>query len=157
MLAIDVVPAPTGGLQTTDGFFVRCPPGSTFCFFFRPGAHRQGGPLVSSLDLTMWGFGVRGLSLRVNGRAGVDLGESDVWPGTEPAVQLLEAYAEYVNRRLTTRAGRQLLTSRLGIVGVDGGRAIIGPVRGRGRGLCRFGNGQGDGVAGLQCGTQSAR
>ena len=52
VLAIDVVPAPTGGLQTTDGFFVRCPPGSTFCFFFRPGAYRQGGPLVSSLDLT---------------------------------------------------------------------------------------------------------
>ncbi|HEY8197666.1 MAG TPA: hypothetical protein VIG04_11835 [Gemmatimonadales bacterium] len=125
VLATDVVTAPTGGLQTADGFFVRCPPGSTFCFFFRPGAYRQGGPLVSSLDLTMWGIGVRGLSLRVNGRAGVDLGASDVWPGTDPAVQLLEAYAEYAIRRVTIRAGRQLLTSRLGIVGVDGGRAIV--------------------------------
>ena len=125
MLAIDVVSAPSGGLQTADGFFVRCPPGSTFCYFFRPGAYRQGGPLVSSMDLTMWGIGVRGLSLRVNGRAGVDLGESEVWPGTEPAVQLLEAYAEYALRSVTARAGRQLLANRLGIAGVDGGRVTL--------------------------------
>jgi hypothetical protein len=124
VLATEVVTAPTGGLQTTDGFFVRCPAGSAFCSFFRPGAYRKGGPLVSSVDLTMWGMGVRGLSLRVNGRAGVDLGESDVWPGTDPAVQLLEAYAEHAIRRVTTRLGRQLLANRLGIVGIDGGRAI---------------------------------
>ena len=125
VLATDVVTAPTGRLQTTDGFFVRCPPGSAFCFFFRPGAYRQGGPLVSSVDLTMWGIGVRGLSLRVNGRAGVDLGQSEVWPGTDPAVQLLEAYAEHATRLVTTRAGRQLLANRLGIVGIDGGRATV--------------------------------
>ena len=125
VLATNVVTAPTGGLRTTDGFFVRCPTGSAFCFFFRPGAYRQGGPLVSSVDLTMWGMGLRGLSLRVNGRAGVDLGESDVWPGTDPAAQLLEAYAEYATRLVTTRAGRQLLANRLGIVGMDGGRATV--------------------------------
>lgn len=125
VLAIDVVTAPTGGSQTADGFFLRCAPGSTFCFFFRPGAHRQGGPLVSSVDLTLWGMGVRGLSLRVNGRAGVDLGESEVWPGTEPAVQLLEAYAEYAVRSVTGRAGRQLLANRLGIIGMDGGRVTV--------------------------------
>ena len=125
VLAADVVTAPTGGLQTADGFYVRCPPGSTFCFFFRPGAYRQGGPLVSSVDLTLWGLGVRGLSSRINGRAGVDLGESDVWPGTEPAVQLLEAYAEYTTRRGTARGGRQLITNRLGIAGLDGGRVIV--------------------------------
>jgi hypothetical protein len=125
VLAIDVVMAPTGGLQTTDGFFVRCSPGSAFCAFFRPGAYRQGGPLVSSVDLTMWGMGVRGLSLRVNGRAGVDLGQSDAWPGTNPAVQLLEAYVEHAIRVVTTRAGRQLLTNRLGIVGIDGGRVTV--------------------------------
>ena len=124
-LVTDVVTGPTGGLQTTDGFFVRCPPGSVFCYYFRPGPYRQGGPLVSGMDLTMWGMGVRGLSLRVNGRVGVDLGESEVWPGTEPAVQLLEAYAEYATRRMTTRAGRQLLANRLGIVGIDGGRATV--------------------------------
>jgi hypothetical protein len=123
--ATDVVLAPTGGLQTPDGFFVRCPSGGTHCFFFRPGPYQQGGPLVSSADLALWGLGINGLSIRVNGRAGVDLGQSDVWPGTDPAVQLLEAYAEYALPRLTARAGRQLLTNRLGVIGIDGGRAVV--------------------------------
>ena len=121
----DIITAPSGGLQTADGFFVRCPPGNPFCFFFRPGAYRQGGPLVSSMDLTLWGLGVPGLSIRVNGRAGVDLGESDVWPGTDPALQLLEAYGEHASRRATVRGGRQLVVGRLGIVGMDGGRGIL--------------------------------
>jgi hypothetical protein len=80
--------------------------------------------MVSSADLTLWGLGVRGLSLRMNGRVGVDLGDSEVWPGTEPAVQLLEAYGEYAHRLFTVRGGRQLLVNRLGIVGFDGGRGI---------------------------------
>jgi hypothetical protein len=120
-----VVIASTGGFQTADGFFVECPPGALYCFFYRPGPYQQGGPLVSSADLTLWGLGVTGLSVRVNGRAGVDLGESDVWPGTDPAVQLLEAYAEYAVRGVTARVGRQFVSNRLGVVGVDGGRAIV--------------------------------
>ncbi len=119
------VPAPTGGLQTPDGIAVRCQPGSSYCFFFRPGPYRQGGPLVTSADLTLWGLGVSGLSVRVNGRAGVELGNSDFWPGTEPPLQLLEGYAEYARRRFTIRGGRQFLTNRLGIVGIDGGRWVI--------------------------------
>ena len=125
VLATDVVLAPTGGLQTADGFFVRCPPGGVHCFFFRPGSYQQGGPLVTSADMTLWGLGLSGLSVRLNARAGVDLGESDIWPGTEPPVQLLEAYAEYAVRGLTGRVGRQFLTNRLGISGMDGGRAVL--------------------------------
>jgi hypothetical protein len=124
ILASEVVPAPTGGLQTPDGFAVRCSAGIAYCFFFRPGPEIRGGPMTSSADLTLWGLGVRGLSLRMNGRVGLDLGDSDVWPGTEPAVQLLEAYGEYAHRLFTVRGGRQLTSSRLGIVGFDGGRAV---------------------------------
>ena len=120
-----IVLASTGGFQTPDGFFVRCPPGGTHCFFFRPGPYRQGGPLVTSADLTLWGLGVSGLSLRMNGRAGVELGTTDAWPGTDPAVQLLEAYADWAGPRLSLRGGRQLLTNRLGVVGIDGGRAVV--------------------------------
>ena len=121
--ADQVVVGPTGGFRTPDGFAVRCPPGSAHCFFFRPGARLQGGPLVSAADLTLWGLGIRGLSARFNGRVGLDLGDDTVWPGTEPAVQLIEAYGEYAHRLFTARGGRQLLLSRLGIIGFDGGRA----------------------------------
>jgi hypothetical protein len=124
ILATQAVTAPTGGLQTPDGFAVRCLPGNLYCFFFRPGQEVRGGPMASSADLTLWGVGIRGLSVRLNGRVGVDLGNSDVWPGTEPAVQLIEAYAEYAHPVFTARGGRQLLASRLGTVGFDGGRVI---------------------------------
>jgi hypothetical protein len=119
----DVVAGPTGGPRTPDGFAVRCPPGSAHCFFFRPGPRQEGGPMVTTADLTLWGVGVRGLSARVNGRVGFDLGGDEVWPGTEPPVQLLEAYVEYAHRLFTLHGGRQLLVNRLGIVGFDGGRA----------------------------------
>jgi opacity protein-like surface antigen len=79
--------------------------------------------MVTTADLTLWGLGVGGLSVRMNGRLGVDLGDDEVWPGSEPALQLVEGYAEYAHRLFTARAGRQLLVNRLGIVGFDGGRA----------------------------------
>jgi len=129
ILATDAISAPTGGLQTADGFAVRCPPGNTFCYFFRPGPALRGGPVVTSADLTLWGLGVRGLSIRVNGRVGLDLGDGEVWPGTEPNGQLIEGYAEYAHRLFTARGGRQLLASRLGIVGFDGGKATFHPGR----------------------------
>jgi hypothetical protein len=121
ILASQAVIGPSGGFETPDGFAVRCSGGS-HCFYFRPGPELRGGPVVSSADLSLWGFGVRGLSLKMNWRLGVDLGDSDVWPGTDPAVQLIEAYAEYAHRLFKVRAGRQLLANRLGIVGFDGGR-----------------------------------
>lgn len=125
VLFADVVVGPTGGYQTADGFFVHCQSGASHCSFYRPGAYLQGGPLVTSADLTLWGLGINGLSVRVNARAGADLGDSDVWPGTDPPLQLLEAYADYASRRVTGRLGRQLLVSRLGIIGFDGGRVMV--------------------------------
>jgi hypothetical protein len=125
VLASQTVIGPTGGPRTPDGFAVTCPEAGTYCYYFRPGPDLRSGPMVSTADLTLWGFGVRGLTVRMNGRLGVDLGRSDVWPGTEPAVQLLEAYAEYAHREFTVRGGRQLLVNRLGVVGFDGGRATV--------------------------------
>ncbi len=116
------VPSPNGGLQTPGGIALICPPGGLVCHFYRPGAIRRGGPLTTSADLTAWGFGVQGLSLHANGRLGVDLGASDVWPGTSPAVQLLEGYAEYAGERIDGRLGRQVERGRLGYTGYDGGR-----------------------------------
>ena len=121
----EVVTGPTGGPRTPDNFAVRCPPGGSHCFYFRAGPERTGGPMVTTADLTLWGLGVSGLSVRVNGRLGLDLDGDETWPGTQPTAQLIEAYAEYAHRRFTVRGGRQLLVHRLGTTGFDGGRGIV--------------------------------
>jgi hypothetical protein len=121
----EVVTGPTGGPRTPDNFAVRCPPGDSHCFFFRAGPELTGGPLVTTADLTLWGLGISGLSVRVNGRLGLDLDGDETWPGTQPEAQLVEAYAEYAHRQFTIRGGRQLLVHRLGITGFDGGRGIV--------------------------------
>ena len=115
--------------------------------------------MVSSADLTLWGFGIRGLSLRLNGRVGVDLGASDVWPGIEPAVQLIEAYAEYAQPVFTVRGGRQLLANRLGDAGIRRGQADdpARPPGTRGRGLCRPGTRPRDCDSRHEPGPQSTR
>jgi len=120
--ALSVVPGPSGGPSTPSGFAVTCVPGRAYCTFFRPGTARRGGPWVTSADLRAWGVGVQGLSLHVNSRVGMDLGSSDVWPGTDPAVQLIEGYAEYASERMSGRLGRQVEESRLGYYGFDGAR-----------------------------------
>jgi hypothetical protein len=120
--AAQVVTGSGGGLQTPDGYAVNCVTGQPNCYFYRAGPTRQGGPLVTTADLTMWGLGVRGLSLHANARFGTDLGNSDVWPGTDPALQLIEGYAEYAPGRINARLGRQIERGRLGYYGYDGGR-----------------------------------
>lgn len=124
ILASDTVTGPNGGPQTPDGYAVTCSSGS-YCLFFRPGPRRNGGPLVTTADLSLWGLGVRGLSLRVTARAGADLGGADAWPGTDPAVQLLEGYAEYATARYTAQLGRQTVITRFGVTGVDGARLDV--------------------------------
>ena len=128
----DTVTGPTGGPTTSAGFAVRCPPGAAYCLYFRSGAIQKGAPFVTSADIALWGLGVQGLSVHANARAAVDLTGANNWPGTDPALELLTGYAEFANERLTARAGRQLNTGRLGMIGFDG----VGlTVRDGGRGL----------------------
>jgi hypothetical protein len=115
-----VVTGPSGGPQTPDGFTADCEPGRAYCSFYRAGAKQSGGPWTTTADVTVWGLGVTGLSVHGNARLGVDLGSAKVWPGTEPAVQVFEAYAEYADTRITGRLGRQIETGRLGYTGYDG-------------------------------------
>lgn len=132
---LDSVPAsatvtgPSGGLYTLDGFSVRCSPGSLFCYFFRTGAEHRAAPAVTGAEITLWGLGVTGLSLYGNVRMAFDLGDADVWPGTHPDVQLLEAFAEYNKEAFAARLGRQVYTSRLGYSGFDGARVTLRDVR----------------------------
>lgn len=121
----DTVSTPGQGPTSPDGFAVRCVPGAAYCTFFRPGGEQRGGPLTSTVDLTLWNLGMRGLSVHAAGRLGVDLGAADVWPGTDPAVQLFEGYAEYAVPRATARLGRQVVASRLGTMGFDGAGVVV--------------------------------
>ncbi len=109
-----------GGYETPDGLEARCL--GAQCLYFRAGAVQRGMPWVTQADASLWGFGLPGLSARVNARLSEDLGKDATWPGSEPAVQLYEAYLEYATTALTARAGRQFLTGRLGSYGLDGGR-----------------------------------
>lgn len=135
----------SGGRETTDGIAVRCGIGELFCFFFRPGSEQSAQPMVTSAAATIWGLGLPGLSLRVDARMALDLGDADVWPGTSPAFQLLEGYAEYSVRQVTGKLGRQVYPSRLGYTGFDGAR-VTG----------RFGRFDADGYLGWGLGRGSA-
>ncbi len=113
------VPAPSGGLQTPDGFAVRC--GSAYCYFMRPGPELRGMPVTTSGSLVLWGLGVQGLAFHTTARLVADVGPDKVWPGTVPSFQLLEGYLEYQRSMVIARVGRQLVNTRLEPIGFDGG------------------------------------
>lgn len=118
ILATSVITSPSGGFETPDGFGVRCT-GGDYCFFFRPGPELRGIPVTTSASVILWGLGVQGLTLRATGRLLAGFGD-DVWPGTEPPVQLLEGLLEYQRGALIARGGRQFVASRLEPMGFDG-------------------------------------
>lgn len=127
-LEADSVPAgamvvrPGEGPVTPDGYAATCPIGGAWCFYFRPGERRQGHPVSGSADLTLWGLGVEGLTIRASGRWATDLSPAVDWPGTTPSAILTEGYAQYERRGLTARVGRQFEAGRLGYQGFDGAR-----------------------------------
>jgi hypothetical protein len=125
----DTVTGPTGGPVTPQGFAATCFPGSAHCLFFRPGPEQRAQPLSSTADLTAWGLGLPGLSLRATARLATTVGSSDQWPGTDPPAQLLEGYAQYARRVLTIGVGRQTTISRLGYTGFDGGQVTLRSAR----------------------------
>ncbi|HUC42032.1 MAG TPA: hypothetical protein VMR92_14410 [Gemmatimonadales bacterium] len=121
ILATGTVLGPNGGPETPDGYAVQCEPGDTYCTYFREGPRRVGQPVVATADASAWGFGVRGVSAHATARVGYDLSSDKAWPGVDPTLQLVVGYLEYAAERVTARAGRQILASRLGSTGFDGG------------------------------------
>ncbi|MBI2616221.1 MAG: hypothetical protein HYW52_11225 [Gemmatimonadetes bacterium] len=137
VLRSDVVVGPNGGFMTSGGFAVSCPEAAAYCTFFRPGPTTSAGPVSGTANATLWGFGVPGLQLHVTARAATDLADAG-WPGTEPAVQLLEGYAAYSRDFLSLKLGRTHDANRLGWVGFDGATLELRPL---GRSLRVFGYG----------------
>ena len=84
-------------------------------------------PVVATLDLTAWGFGVENLSLHLRTRASDDLADRGAWPVVDPPLRLVEGYAEYALPRMTVRAGRAPLHTRLGYESFDGARVDLRP------------------------------
>jgi hypothetical protein len=127
----------TGG-TIWNGLAVKCGAGAAYCTYFTPGEERRGAPLTSTVNASLWGFGITGLKLHLKGRVSTDFENSGlpadasgpVWPGTEPAAQLLEGYAEYSSPFLTLQAGRTHVFSRLGFWGFDGAQATVRPLGG---------------------------
>ena len=119
ILATEAVASPNGGLQTADGYAVRCTAG-TYCFYFRAGPDLRAIPITTSASVTLWNLGVQGLSFRGTGRVMADAGDDEAWPGTRPSAQLIEGFLEYERSFWTARAGRQVVTSRLEPIGFDG-------------------------------------
>ena len=109
-----------GGFETPEGYAVQCG-SSAWCYFYRPGPLHQQVPMNISANAVLWGFGVRGLTVHLTARLTGDAGEAEgQWPGTEPAAQLIEGYAEYARSSWTLRGGRLVMTSRLEPIGFDG-------------------------------------
>jgi hypothetical protein len=120
-----------GGGSFSNGIAVKCATGAEYCTYFDLGEERRGAPVTSTVDASVWGFGIQGLKIHVKGRLNTDLEEGNVWPGTQPAAQLLEAYAEYSSALFTVQAGRTHVYSRLGFWGFDGAQGAVRPFDGK--------------------------
>ncbi len=117
-----VVDSATGGLFTPDGHVVTCGAGAAYCQFYPAKEEQRGQPLHSTLDATLWGLGIPGLSFRLKARLSTDFASERTWPATEPSVELFEGFAEYKNDWLTAVGGRFHEVSRLGWTGMDGAK-----------------------------------
>lgn len=122
ILATDVMVGPTGGSVTPQGYAADCSSGLPWCWYYLPGGRLDAAPAVMTTDVTVWGLGLRGLSARGSFRFHADLGDPG-WPGQQPAFQFWEGYLNYQWNWLEARAGRQVISGRLGWTGFDGARA----------------------------------
>ncbi len=131
VLATDVVTSPAGGPATPDGFAVTCVSADPYCFYFQAGPVRHPVPFSTTATATAWGLGLTGLSVHGSVRLLTDLTGDQFWPGTEPAAQLIELYADYRHKRFGARAGRMIESNRIGFAGYDGVRLTARALRRR--------------------------
>jgi hypothetical protein len=122
--ASEALPGPGGGTVSATGHAVHC---STrqWCYYFRAGPSRRGVPMTVNANMLLWGLGIEGLTIHSTMRAVALAGDAGAWPAADPALQVLEGYAEYRRAWFSGRAGRLLLTSRLEPLGFDGAWAKV--------------------------------
>lgn len=124
-LALDSVPfgqtQPMGTLRlTADSVLVDCVAGDAYCRYQRSGDATNLLALVQDLDVTAWGLG-QGVSVHAQLRARNAIGGGrQLWPQATQSFDALAAYVEMDRDVLRVRAGRQWLTSNLGVFNFDG-------------------------------------
>jgi hypothetical protein len=109
---------------------VSCPSGHAQCYFYRSLDVTHTIPFTQDVEGTAWGFG-QGVSVYAHLRARANLGGvTELWTRENDAFTSLAAYVELDRAHWTARAGRQWLTSELGVNNFDGASLAVRPVRG---------------------------
>jgi hypothetical protein len=99
---------------------VSCPQGQTRCYYYRSLARTHTVPLTQDVEVTGWGLG-EGVSVYAHVRAHAHGGGvEELWTRSDDRFTALAAYVELERDRWSARAGRQWLTSQLGINNFDG-------------------------------------
>jgi len=114
--------------QSTVGL-VSCPPGQTRCYFYRSLDRTYTVPLTQDVEVTGWGLG-QGVSMYAHIRANANAGGAEeLWTRENDRFIALAAYVEVDRDRWTARAGRQWLTSQLGVNNFDGASLALRATR----------------------------
>lgn len=99
---------------------VSCPALQGFCYYFKSLDRAHTLPFVQDIEVTGWGLGT-GVSAYVHLRGRGSLGGiSDLYPRETDHFDALAAYIELDRGLVVARAGRQWLTSQLGLNNFDG-------------------------------------
>ena len=110
----------TGLVRHSAVGMVSCPEGQTRCYFYRSLERAHTIPLSQDVEVTGWGLG-EGVSVYAHVRARANAGGIDeLWTREDDRFTALAAYVELERDRWTARAGRQWLTSQLGVNNFDG-------------------------------------
>jgi hypothetical protein len=108
---------------------VSCPEGQPRCYYYRSLDRTHTVPLTQDVELTGWGLG-QGVSVYAHVRANANGGGAEeLWTRENDRFTALAAYVELERDRWSARAGRQWLTSQLGVNNFDGVSASVGPWR----------------------------
>jgi hypothetical protein len=128
-LAQDSLPATqttgTGTVRDSPVGTVSCSPAGDFCYYYKSLDRAHTLPITQDIEATAWGLG-RGVSAYVHARGRASAGGMrDLYPREDDHFDALAAYVEVDRGRVLARAGRQWLTSQLGLANFDGASVAV--------------------------------
>jgi hypothetical protein len=113
--------------RTSSGILARCDALNNFCSYFRSAGRNSLVAMTQDLDVTAWGFG-EGISVHAQLRARAAAGDArELWPQATQRFDAIDAYIELERAAFRARAGRQWVTSSLGVFNFDGASLLLRP------------------------------